>query len=823
MPPQNDGDAMTGVFDDLRVVDFSCGMAGPLASMILADHGAEVIKLEGPSGDFARNWPAFEMWNRGKKSVLADLRTATGRDAAYRLVASSQVVLETFRPGVADAMGVGYETLSRVNPGILYCSISGFSNQSAFTNTKAYEGIVAAGAGLWNDLDDVQGSIRRPVGAHPDKLYPTFKLACVNSFAASQLAVQAIIAALLQRRRTGVVSAQHIHTSLLQGAASLLIRRDFALNETFIENRSSEARHRGRRLSFMTAECSDGRWIQMCARQDRHFMRWLSALGLEERCAEERYAHGPIQIPTVADVEELESEIRQRMRGKTQQDWMDIFTTLDVGADPFLTPGDFLSHPQMTLNNRVVTLSGSDGRELRQPGPLVALTEMPAEVNTRAPRLGESTPEALDLVVSQERPAAGDGSSDGSLGTQTRARAPLGTRQPDYPLSGLVVLELAYFIAAPLAGSLLAQLGARVIKVEPLEGDPFRRVGVQATPLLHGKESLALDLKSDEGRNVLQRLISQADVLYTNFRPQAHEKLACDYKSVHAINPRLVYLYAASYGSAGPWSKRAAFHSTPNALCGSGIMQAGFGNPPVDDDWPDPVSGLGAATAILVGLAARERTGRGEYIETTMLCSSAYAFSRELLSWEANDGRASALDHEQRGRCALDHLYRCRRGWLLLEVMQEKEWTVLAEALGRPEWLTDDRFASAQARMDNDLALTDLIASRLSTADAWDWEKLLSQNGVAAVQADAIGATAFLRSSGIVEEASYEPVGHYLRSRPYYEFSGASSGVGAACLVGEHSLSILSELGYSNREVAELLRAEVVGDSGYGRASGVTS
>ncbi len=334
----------------------------------------------------------------------------------------------------------------------------------------------------------------------------------------------------------------------------------------------------------------------MCARQDHHFRAWLRALDLEDRLGDPRYAGAPMGVERVEDVAALESEIRARMKTRPSDEWMRIFAEFDVGADPFLTPEEFLAHPQMVENGRVVTVEDPEVGRCRQVGPLSLFAGAPPFWSRPAPRFGEHTRQVLAEL------------DDAQARTPDPERA--AALRPPYPLAGITILELAYFLAGPLAATMLAEMGARVVKVEPPGGEPARRLGLQAAKLFHGKESVVLDLKRPKGMAVLLELVERADVFLHSFRPGVAERLGIDAAMLLGPSiPRLVYVYAASYGSKGPQSGRAAFHSTPNALVGSGILQAGTGNPPVDDSYPDPGSALGVATAVLLGLHRRERDG----------------------------------------------------------------------------------------------------------------------------------------------------------------------------------------------------------------------
>ena len=148
---------MAQVMEDRVVVDFSSGWPGSVATMVLSDFGAEVIKVEPPAGDPYREFPQHFLWNRGKKSVVLDLETDEGRAKAQQLAAQADVVIESFAPGEADALGIGYDTLSALRPDLVYCSISAFGPKGPYANYKPYESVVAAKVGDTRSSPDRRG------------------------------------------------------------------------------------------------------------------------------------------------------------------------------------------------------------------------------------------------------------------------------------------------------------------------------------------------------------------------------------------------------------------------------------------------------------------------------------------------------------------------------------------------------------------------------------------------------------------------------------------------------------------------------------------
>ena len=783
------------LFGGLRVLELGGGMAAPMAGMIFADHGADVVKVEPPWGDWARNCPGFVMWNRGKRSVSLDLRMGAARDELHALVRDTDVVLVAVGTGVAARLTADYETVAGLNPTAVYCEITGFGPMEQFGDVKAYEGVVSAAIGRMVGLDRLSGA----AAGHPPDV-PAYTAAPVNSYGAANLAVQGIVGALIARDATGV--GDRVNVSLAVSSTVGSMRHAFAVKDRPAEHTEKQSLvRRGIELTFIVAQCSDGKWIQMCARQDDHFRNWLHAVGLEAVLDDPRFANAPLGFTNVADVEELEMMLRARMRERTQDEWMELFTEkYDVGADPFLTPEEFLRHPQMVLNDRIVVIDDPNLGPVTQVGALALMSETPAVMNRPAPALPSYTEDG-DRIAWLDRDAP-------SLSPHARVREGAGPPSPDarHPLAGVTVVELASFLAGPLGGTLVAELGARVIKVEPPEGDSFRRVGLESVHLMSGKESIVLDLKADTGRAALTRLLGRADVLFQNFRPGVAARLGFDFESVHRLNPGLVYVTAGSYGPKGPHSHRAAFHSTPNALSGGGILQAGVGNPPVDDSYPDPCAGTAVATAIMLGLYHRSRTGVGQHIETSMLASAGYVHSDNLVLYPGAPAWRLP-DHQQHGPSALYRLYECAEGWVFVAVVTDDEWNGLVAALHDTALGSDDRFADAAGRARHDSDLARVLAKIFASANAAQWVDLLSGHDVAVVQADQTSFENALIGSGTLALAEHAEFGKYWRFRPRIRYDRLATSVGEPCSLGEHTEAVLTELGYSPEEVEALVAA----------------
>lgn len=769
-------------------------MAGAEAGMQFADNGAEVLLIEPPSGHAMRGSPGFLVWGRGKKSVVLDLKTAEGVAKLKELARDADCFINDFQPGQAEKMGFGYEALSKINPRLAYAAITGFGETGPFRDLPGYEYVVQAKTGRMNSQEGFRKG-------------PIFTPTPIATYGAAMLAVQGLLAALQARKHTG--KGQRVHTSLLHalttfdmgGFMHMMVKQDLA---------DSGAVRGVLALAFMTPKCADGRYLQMCSRMPHLFRNWMRALDLEALYEDPAYQYMPDVVGSAAEMAGLLDMIEVKMLEKTSEQWLEIFSKNDIGGDPFLQAKEFLHHPQPVACGRAVEIVDPKVGKMRQIGPLAQFSKTPSVIVRPAPAAGQHTKEVLAAI----KPAA--------HGAAVKAPAKTG-RALRYPLDGITCLEVAYFYAAPFSMTLLAEMGARIIKIEPPQGDPMRRNWSSVySKSAQGKESVILDLKHPESVEIVHRIAEKADVFLTNFRPGVPAKLKIDYDTLIKINPKLVYLYGGCFGSKGPWSHRPGFHSTPNAMAGSGFVESGRGNPPRDRTFPDPVGALSAATAAMMGLQARERTGQGQYIETTMISSLGHTMARWSLDY-AGKPEDPINDQGQHGLHALTRLYPVKDGtWLFLMTCLEKQWQALAKAIEVPELLTDKRFADAGARAKNDAALIERLQTALASRTAGEWEQRLTKAGVPAVRADEYQHHDFMlnhpqiRLNGLAVEDSLPDKGKFWRSSSCVQFSDMPTRYAHPEATGSYTEQVLREFGVSERQLEELHRKGTTVAVGHG-------
>jgi crotonobetainyl-CoA:carnitine CoA-transferase CaiB-like acyl-CoA transferase len=386
------------------------------------------------------------------------------------------------------------------------------------------------------------------------------------------------------------------------------------------------------------------------------------------------------------------------------------------------------------------------------------------------------------------------------------------------PLTGFRILDLSRVLSGPVATALLADQGADVIKVEPLGGDVVRAIGGggMTTGFLsanRGKRSIALDLHTDAGIDVVKRLAEHADVFVQNFRPGAIEGMGLGADVLRAANERLLYVSISGFGEEGPYAHKRVYDPVIQALSGLADLQADENGRPrmVRTVIPDKTTGLTAAQAITAGLLARERTGAGQHIKVAMLDTMIAYLWPEALGGLTLVGEEDKVKTGQRSK---DLIYQTQDGYITAGAISNKEWRGLCAAIERPEWLEDERFKTPADRMRNVKIRLDMTAEVLRGKTTAEWLQRLDAEEVPCAPVltrPEVITQEQVRVNKLIFEYDHPGLGRVRQPRPAARFDGTPPAtMPIAPTLGEHGRAILAEHGYNDEAIDELIAAGVM-------------
>ena len=378
-----------GPLHGIRVLDFTSFIAGSYGAMLLGDMGAEVLKIESLNGDNARHWGpfikgesrSFQAWNRNKRGIAVNLKTAEGREVVYDLARDADVAMENFRPGVASKLGIDYETLSRHNPAIVYASSSAFGASGPYTQRPGYDPVLQSMAGAAHLQQKMNG-----VAA----ICPV----AVSDYMAAVLLVCSINAALLHRERTG--EGQYIETSLLQAIMS-------AQAQFYIQPLDAEATGPPGIFPYRMFAAADGP-IFIAAGTDKFWRLLCGAIGRDDLGADPRYETNPQRVGNAVRLSaEIDPIIASRPARELESDLIEV----GVPCAAVRSADEFFDDPQVEAMAMSQVIQHPKIGNLRMAGVPWRFSRTPASIRRPAPRLGEHTDEVLaELGYDTERIAS---------------------------------------------------------------------------------------------------------------------------------------------------------------------------------------------------------------------------------------------------------------------------------------------------------------------------------------------------------------------------------------------------------------------------------
>ncbi|HVC71102.1 MAG TPA: CoA transferase [Acidimicrobiales bacterium] len=778
-----------GALDGIRVLDLSQGIAGPLGVLLLAEHGADVIKVEPPGGDPFRAYEGSRCWNRSRRSVIVDLTSDEGRAQFRRLAAEADVVVESFRPGVAGRLGFGYDELRAIDDRIILVSCPAYPPGHRLAGRPGYDALVQATSGqMW----------AQP-GWRPG---PIFLHMPVPSMGAAFLVSAGALAALSARQGTG--RGQHVQTSLLQGALlyTTQLYQDAELAQPGYHELMAKTYPPGIHQT-MLFECAAGGWIHISVMSGLPPLATLDeVIGLDD-------APDILTLMGLSPTERAALDVRRRtrMRSWDRDELVEQLRRANHAAEAVVPAHEVLRHVQTIANDTVATVHDPERGATRQMGVPIHLLGTPGAVRGPQPRPGEHSEAVLGAPAVPRHGAAG-------------ATGPPPASSP-FALGGIRVVDFGQYLAGPFGPMILSDLGADVVKVEPITGDSMRFSAKPFIGCQRGKRSLALDLKHPRGLEAASRLVAGADVVHHNMTRGVASRLGIDYAACRALRADIIYCNTYAYGLDDPLGRFGGLD--PLYQASSGIeYEAGAvpsGNDPLYLRFGmcDTANAMLSVVGVLLALVHRARTGEGQELWTS-LHDGGIVFTSD--AWTGADGAVwdrPHLDAGLHGTAALYRLYQTAgEGWICLAAVTDDQWRGLCRALDRERLAGDERFSTASARRRGREQLEEELQAAFLTRPASEWSALLDAAGVPnEVPVDTDDGRTFLQDEenaalGLVADYEHAVLGRLRQFGQLIQLSETPGRIaGPPPRVGEHTRALLHEVGYRDDDVDSLVADSV--------------
>jgi crotonobetainyl-CoA:carnitine CoA-transferase CaiB-like acyl-CoA transferase len=705
--------------------------------------------------------PANATWNRGKRSITLHLKQPDDLAVATRLIASADVVIENFRPGVMERLGLGWQQVSSLNPRLIYCAMPGFAADDPRAQVRAFEGVIGAATATY----------RSPADGDDRPVYTAIPIA--SNYAALQGAVS-IIMALLARARDG--SGQRLEVPLFDSTFPSIGARAMRVHDP------AHIVPTPRGIWSGVFECADGRWVQFGGSGNQNFRNFVEAAGITSWDQEgltdiERLMHDPRL--RAAHLERA----RALFKTRTAQAWEDLVAQAGSECAVCRTSAEWFEHPHARASQMVLEVRDPKYGLMSQPGINARLSRTPGAVRRPAPRPDQHRTEILAELEASPRPLA-----PSQMASTMRTA-----------LAGVRVLDLCIILAGPTCGRTLAEFGADVIKI-----DNPRRGGFVSShnDVNRGKRSILLDLKSADGREVFWKLLDTADVVAQNYRAGKLARLGLSYEDVRQRKPDIIYASLNAFGHIGPWAERPGHEQFAQATTG---MQSRFGGDGPPALQPNPINDYGTgfmgAYAVALALLHRQRTGEGQHVDTAlaytaMLHQSPFMQSYTGKRWDEPSGQ------DRLGSGPLHRAYRARDGWFFIGARQ-------GEA---PRLATVDGLAGLASLHGE--ALEQALEVRFSEDTVATWVTRLTRAGIGAhrhiADLEALMQDPWVTAHGLSLTREHDEVGLVTTCGPAPRLSRTPIHPGQpAPKPGVDGPDILTEIGLGDR-IEALIEAGVV-------------
>jgi crotonobetainyl-CoA:carnitine CoA-transferase CaiB-like acyl-CoA transferase len=763
---------LTGV----RVVDCTTDIAGPYCTKILADAGADVVKVEPRSGDPLRLWGSgalFEYLNASKRSV---------HGSAGPLVATADIVVTDSAP---DS-----EALWAANPSLVVVTITPFGCHGPWADRPSTEFTLQAACGS--------------TGGRGLPLEPPLSAGGrIGEWLTGTYAALGGIAAYRSAVRSGL--GEHVDVAMLDCMAVTMVTCP-SVFASFLG--WPPLTGTGRTVEVPSVEPTSDGFAVFTTNSAQQFQDFLIMIGRPDLLDDPDL---PSAVKRFARRDEFLNAVHDYTIKHTAAEVLEVASLFRIPAGPVLNGSTILDFEQFV--ERGVFVPSPSGRFV-QP-------RVPFAISGTSPRpFGDA-------------PGNGEHTESFAWAEPTRPKAePEDGRSWQLPLAGLRVVDCTAWWAGPAATSVLANLGADVIKVESVtRPDQMRFASTRPPteerwwewgPVFHtanvGKRAVTLDLTRAEGKRAFERLVDTADVLVENYTPRVIDQFGLGWEQLHALNPELIMVRMPAFGLSGPWRDRTGFAQTMECLTGMAWLTGAADGPPVLLRGAcDPLAGMHAVIGTLLAVLERDRSGGGRHVETVMVEAALNAAAEQVVEYGAS-GSILRRDGNRGPVSAPQGIYRCagEDQWVAIAVATDDQWNRLCRVLGEPAWSDDPDLVTAKGRRRAQDLIDEELARWTSATDAEEIARLLSGHGVPAevvISSRDIVANPQLRARGLFEVENHKITGeHELPTLPF-RYSRVSSWLHSPSpTLGEHNEEVLSEVGLTSDEIANLRDSGILGE-----------
>ena len=767
---------MSGPLSGIRVLDLSHYGVGPWACVLLGEMGADVVKVEPLEGDYLSRQPpphkngittVYICSNLNKRIAQFDMHDEVVRETMYELVRQSDILVENHRPGYLERRGLGYETLKRINPRLIYCSSSGYGSRGPYAEMGSTDPYGQAIGGF--------ASVSGDVGAIPEGMKGTSPM----DHAASQYIVSGVLAALYNRLTTG--RGQFVDTSQMHAASAMSSPRAaeyFASGVSPVPMGSGV----GNIVPSRAFRASDKRFVNVSALDEPTWQRLCAALGLTDLARDSRLQSNAGRVEHRAEVD---GAIEAVLATEPSEHWIELLLKAGVPA------GGYVNFNGLRVNEQVI-----EQRMLEEVNTVwgrVTVGGMPWKFSRTS-----------GGILPTHRPGA-DNEEILTVFAPKDAEQPLApaVTEPTTnvgPLHGLRVVDLTSGYVG-FCGATMADLGATVVKVEPPDGDPMRRlgppfVGTDAAAFLgvnRSKQSVCLDWQQDpRAREALDRLIGQADVLISDFQPAAARQHGLDYGSLQAAHPRLVLCSITPFGDSGPMADQPATDLEIQGLSAQWRYLGDYGTPSAPVRMGIPIGPVYAAIfgfhGTMAALYERAQSGRGQRVSVNQMGSQ--------LTMQSTMWTSESEPDDWAGHCTL-HLGPRARGYptadraILWGFGQDQAGLrTFCERLGIPEVM--EKYSDGMGWQRQMQPVFEKAFVQHGADELVQWVRELGGNAVPYHTFETLTQDPQALALGLISKYDYPGAGSIGTIGLAWEFSNSPAQHGRPPRLGEHTDEVLA-------------------------------